>query len=104
MRFREWNEPVQTLATDGPDYPLADPIGHRTARRSLDDAQPEAANGAVQFRGEDTVAVVDQKLVSGLVPQSLTQVLACPQRARMRRHVAVNQPSAVMLHHHEHIQ
>ena len=61
-------------------------------------------HAAVQFQGEDVVAVMDQIPISGLVPQCLTQLLARPECARMGRHVAVNEPPAAMLHHHQHVQ
>ena len=44
VRFRERYDPVQTLAPDRADYPLADPIRHRAASRRLQHAKPKAAN------------------------------------------------------------
>src|SRR3979490_1729735 len=36
--------------------------------------------------------------------QGLAQLLARPGRCRVRRHIAVNQPSTAMLDHHQYVQ
>jgi hypothetical protein len=70
--LREWDEPIETLSTDRPDYPLADRIRRRTARRALQYSQPEAAHRAVQAGRKDAIAIVEQIAVSAFVAQRLT--------------------------------
>jgi hypothetical protein len=71
MGFRERNEPVQTLATNGANDPLADRSRFRTAWRCLLHAQAEAANRGIELRREDAVAVMDQIMVSAANPERL---------------------------------
>ena len=53
---------------------------------------------------EDAVAIVNQEFVPALVPDGLTQLLQRPGGTRMRRDVAMDQTTAAMLDHHEHVQ
>jgi hypothetical protein len=52
---------------------------------------------------EDAVAIVNQEFVPVLVPDGLTQLLQRPGGTRMRRDVAMDQTTAAMLDHHEHL-
>jgi hypothetical protein len=104
VRLGEWNQPVQTLPSNGPDDALTDRVGHRALRRGLQYSHPEPTDRLVQMSRKDAVAIMDQVFVSVLIPHRLSQLLARPARARVGRHVAVNQPTASMFDHHEHIQ
>ena len=104
MSFRERNEPVQTLATYRPDHPFAEAVRHRTARRRFQNAQPQAADRGVELPREDAVAVMKQITVADIKPEGLAQLLARLSRRRVRRHIAVNQPSTAMLDHHQYVQ
>ena len=103
--FRQRNEPVQTLATYRPDHPFAEAVRHWTARRRLQNTQPEAADRGVELPREDAVAVMKQITVVGVKSERLAQLLARPGRCRVRRHIAVNQPSSTaLLDHHPYVQ
>ena len=103
--FRQRNEPVQTLATYRPDHPFAEAVRHWTARRRFQNTQPQAADRSVELPREDAVAVMKQITVVGVKSERLAQLLARPGRCRVRRHIAVNQPSSTaLLDHHLYVQ
>jgi hypothetical protein len=104
MRFRERNEPVQTLPAKGPDDAFTNCVRLGTSRRALQHAQPQAPDGLIQLGGKDGVAIVQQVCVSLLVSDRLSQLLSRPLRRRMRRDVKVNQSTAMMFNDDEHVQ
>ena len=104
MGLGQSDKPVQALPPNGPDHSLADRIRRWTARQCRQHAEPGMADGLVRGEREYAVAVVDQILVTVLIPDRFSQLLAGPARARMGLHVAVNQPSAPMLDDNEYVE
>ena len=66
MRLRQRYQPVQALAPNRSDHPLAERIGLRAVRRRLEHGQAEIPDRFVQASREDAVPVVNQVL-TGLV-------------------------------------
>ena len=65
-------------------------------------AQP--LDGLIHLGREYAIAIVQQVRVPLLASHRLSQLLPRPLRSRMRRHVKVNQSTAVMFDDDEHIQ
>lgn len=98
------DEPVQALSSDRPDHPLADRVRHRAVRRCLEGLQPNSLNDIVQLAGEDAVAIVNQVLVSSVIPERVAQLLARPARTRVCGDIAVNQSPRLLLDDYEYVQ
>lgn len=88
----------------GPQHAFTQGVRLRASRRTLQDPQPQPLDGAVQLGREDSVAIVQQVRLSLLVSDHLAELLQRPLRGRMRRHVKVNQATAVMFDNDEHVQ
>ena len=98
------NQSVQTFPSNRADDALADRIAYRAARWSFQDSDLEPANRLIEMFGKDAVAIVNQEFVPVFVPDRLTQLLQRPSGTRMRCDVAMDQTTAAMLEHYEHIQ
>jgi hypothetical protein len=58
----------------------------------------------MQFDRKDDIAIMQQALISLLATHRLSQLLPRPLRRRMRRHVEVNESTAVVFDDDEHVQ
>src|SRR5260370_393194 len=65
MSLIDWDQIVQTLAANSPDYPLAICIRHRTSNRSFQDLQTKPVQRLVDLGREYSVAVADQITMAG---------------------------------------
>jgi hypothetical protein len=63
MRLGQGNDPVQTLAPEGPDQPFAERICLRAAHRCFDDFKAHVRYRSIELGGEDRVAVMQDKPV-----------------------------------------
>jgi hypothetical protein len=90
------------LSPNGPNDAFTNRVRLWAAGRALQHAQPQPLDGFIQLGREDGVAIVQQVRVFLLAAHGLSQLLPRPLPSRMRRHVKVNEPTAVMFDDDEH--
>lgn len=100
---RQQNPGVQALPPQRAQQPLTQGIGPGTSERGFEDPQPQMAHTLVETLGENTVPVMEQKPVVIVRRDRCTQLLLCPWRAGMRRHVDVQDAACGMFDDHKHI-
>jgi hypothetical protein len=64
MGLRQGDQPIQALATDGPDNAFADRIRHRAAWRRFQHGDSGPSDRFVEVFGENAIAMVKQIFVS----------------------------------------
>ena len=104
MIFREGDQVIQALPSDGPDGSLTDRIGLRAPIRRLDYTQAHVLSRNVEFLREDPTPVVDEKPVDMVTRNGLTKLLLGPLGCRVSSGVAMQYPPRPMFQHHEHIE
>jgi hypothetical protein len=89
MPFIQHDQPVETLATDRTDQPLAVRVRLRAAHGRPQHCQTHRANCAVDGRSLDAVAVVNEKSLRLITRRNGTELLHGPCGRRMLRHIPV---------------
>ena len=104
MRFSQGNQPIEALPANGPDHSFANRIGLWTSRWRFQYRDAELRDRLVKMVREDTITIMQQVFVTVLKSNGLTQLLQRPGSTRMRCDVAMDQPPAAVLDHHEDVQ
>ena len=95
---------MQTFTPKGTDDPFANRIRLWAARRGFQHSHTELANGFIQVRGKDAVAIMEQVFIATLESDGISQLLQCPGSARMCGDIVRNDTAAMVLDHDEHVQ
>lgn len=75
MPLIEWNHPIGTLATYGPNQAFAIRVGLRCCNWRLDEMQPNRAERTVHRGREDGIMVVHDEAMRALVSKTPTKLL-----------------------------
>ena len=75
MRRGERDHPVQALAPNRADDPLADRVGRGSSGWRLQHGQTESADGLVQMLGKDAIAIMEEVSVTVLEGDCFPQLL-----------------------------
>ena len=99
VRLIDGDHEVETLPPDGTDQPLAKGVSlGRTVRRSQWCYAQDTKRG-IELRGEDAIAVVNDEPVALVSGNALAELLQCPFRRGMLRHIEVDDSARSHLHH-----
>lgn len=104
MRLMERDQPVQTFPAYRPDQPFAEGIGLRRPYGRLEHAQPHRSNRAVDRRGVDRIAVVNEEAMPGLARDAGPTLSDRPVRRWMLGHIPMHVPSRADVEQDEDIQ
>src|SRR5258707_15167867 len=73
MRFRQGNQPIQALATNGADHWFADGIRLGTSARSFQYRDSELPDRLIDMAPKNAIASVQSVIVSPIEPHHLTK-------------------------------
>lgn len=104
MSLVERNQEIQTLPTNGSHQPFTVRIGRWRLHRRAQNLQSKAFQLVVNFRGEDRVAIMDEKAIPMIAGNSFSELLHSPAGRGMSRDIAVQNTAAAHFHDHEHVQ
>jgi hypothetical protein len=104
MRLGQRDHPVQALAPDRADHPLADRVRLGARERRAQHREAQRSDRVIQAPREDAVPVMDQIPVIVSVPDHCSELLQRPGRTRMCRHVHVRQAARAVLDDDKHLQ
>src|SRR5208283_1540607 len=90
MPFAQWDDPIQTLAPQCPDEPLAKRVRLRTADGRSDHCKAEPGHRSIEMGGKDRVVVVDDETIRVVGGDGLAQLLEGPVRGGMSGRVEVD--------------
>ena len=104
MPFIQHDQPVETLATDRADQPLAIRIRLWAAHRSLQHRQAHRGHCAIDGRRIDAVAVVNEKALRLIAGNHRAELLDGPVGRGVLRHVPMHDSACADLQDDEYIQ
>jgi hypothetical protein len=104
VTFVERIQPVQTFPPYRADHSLTERIRLRRSHGRLQHAQAHRSDRAVDGRGVDRVAVVDQEAMRGLAGDHGAALLDGPVCRRMLSHIPMHDPSRADIEHDEDIK
>ena len=61
-------------------------------------------NGLIELRRENAIAIMDEKTVAVVRRDGFTQLLQCPRGCWVGCHIAMHNPSRVMLSDNEYVE
>jgi hypothetical protein len=89
MRCVEWDDIVQTFATDGSNQAFTMSVGGRHANGRFQDVDAPAPNLTIQTSGESLVPIMKNKLAVLIAWKRVPQLLKCPFGREMFGYVEV---------------
>jgi hypothetical protein len=103
MRCVEWDDIVQTFATDGSNQAFTMSVGGRHANGRFQDVDAPAPNLTIQTSGESLVPIMKNKLAVLIAWKRFPQLLKCPFGRGMFGYVEVYETSGSDLECDEYI-
>ena len=91
--FIQQDQPIQTLTTDRADQSLAERVGLRAADRRFQHRQAQGGDRAIDGRGIDAVAVVNEKSLRLITGNHRAELLDDPFRRGVLRHIPMHDPA-----------
>lgn len=87
MAFVEWDQKVETFATETAAQSLAHRVRFRGAHRRSQNPHPQIGKTLVDILREDAVAVVDEEAIRMITRQRFSELLQRPFRRGMSSYV-----------------
>src|SRR5215831_16981324 len=105
MTLIEYENVVQALRPDRSHPALGNGVGPRRSERCANLSNPNVTHPTIEGRAVAAVAIMNEETSRYLVPSAaFDNLLRRPRSGRMRRHANVDDLSAGMFDHEQHVQ